>query len=280
MPWSATKPLAVTWWMPLTLREAFADALRRQWDLARGYRACELHRIAQAAEAERRAALPVIERRIVELTEARMLAVHIDSTTEMFRTVAAIDAQLAEPAGGGMTRRARHIAGLVPWADARPHYRLRLGPRARSSRRSIRAPRPIRRHASSGRPQLPEDTAYAESLDASRPLPHCLTGPLQPALLRRLRAREDRPARPLTLAGADHHHTWRPSTCVSRDRTPMLSRLARASASCQVLTSAAFRAEPAHASGSVTAAVGSGGLAASVGGASQSDKPARGCTAG
>ncbi len=27
-----------------------------------------------------------------------------------------------------MTRRARLIAGLVPWADARPHYRLRLGP--------------------------------------------------------------------------------------------------------------------------------------------------------
>ncbi len=26
-----------------------------------------------------------------------------------------------------MTRRARLIAGLVPWADARPHYRLRLG---------------------------------------------------------------------------------------------------------------------------------------------------------
>ncbi len=84
------------WWMPLTLREAFASALRRQWDLARGYRACELHRIAQAAEAERRAALPIIERRIVELTEARMLAVHIDSTREMFRTVAAIDAQLAD----------------------------------------------------------------------------------------------------------------------------------------------------------------------------------------
>ncbi len=81
--------------MPLTLREAFADALRRQWDLARGHRACELHRIAQAAEAKRSAALPVVERRIVELTEARMLAVHIDSTTAMLRTVAAIDAQLA-----------------------------------------------------------------------------------------------------------------------------------------------------------------------------------------
>ena len=27
-----------------------------------------------------------------------------------------------------MTRRTRHIAGLVPWADARPQYRLRLGP--------------------------------------------------------------------------------------------------------------------------------------------------------
>ena len=27
-----------------------------------------------------------------------------------------------------MTRRARHIAGLVPWADARPQYRLRIGP--------------------------------------------------------------------------------------------------------------------------------------------------------
>ena len=83
------------WWMPLTLREAFADALRRQWDLARGHRACELHRIAQAAEAKRVADLPVVERRLVELTEARMLAVHIDSTTEMLRTLSAIDAQLA-----------------------------------------------------------------------------------------------------------------------------------------------------------------------------------------
>ncbi len=83
------------WWLPLTLREAFADALRRQWDLARGYRACELHRIAQAAEAKRRATLPVIDRHVLELTEARMLAVQIDSTREMFRTVAAIDAQLA-----------------------------------------------------------------------------------------------------------------------------------------------------------------------------------------
>ena len=26
-----------------------------------------------------------------------------------------------------MTRRARHLAGLAPWADARPCYRLRLG---------------------------------------------------------------------------------------------------------------------------------------------------------
>lgn len=83
------------WWMPLTLREAFAAALRRQWDLARGHRACELHRIAQAAEAKRRVTLPAAERRVVELTEARMLAVHIDSTREMLATVSAIDAQLA-----------------------------------------------------------------------------------------------------------------------------------------------------------------------------------------
>ena len=27
-----------------------------------------------------------------------------------------------------MTRRARHIAQLAPWADARPQYRLKLGP--------------------------------------------------------------------------------------------------------------------------------------------------------
>ena len=27
-----------------------------------------------------------------------------------------------------MTRRVRLIAGLAPWADARPQYRLRLGP--------------------------------------------------------------------------------------------------------------------------------------------------------
>ena len=29
-----------------------------------------------------------------------------------------------------MTRRDRLIAGLAPWADARPQYRLRLGPTA------------------------------------------------------------------------------------------------------------------------------------------------------
>ena len=27
-----------------------------------------------------------------------------------------------------MTARARRIAGLAPWADARPQYRLKLGP--------------------------------------------------------------------------------------------------------------------------------------------------------
>ena len=83
------------WWMPLTLREAFASALRRQWDLARGHRACELHRLAQAAEAKRRVTLPAIQRRVVELTEARMFATHIDSTCEMLATLSAIDAQLA-----------------------------------------------------------------------------------------------------------------------------------------------------------------------------------------
>ena len=83
------------WWMPLTLREAFVDALRRQWDLARGHRACELHRLAQAAEAQRRAALSAAERCLVDLREARMVAEHIDSTREMIATVAAIDAQLA-----------------------------------------------------------------------------------------------------------------------------------------------------------------------------------------
>ena len=84
------------WWSPLGLREAFRDALRRQWDLAKGHRACKLHRIAQAAEAQRRAALPAIERRVADLTEARMFAVHIDSTTEMLRTLSAIDARLAD----------------------------------------------------------------------------------------------------------------------------------------------------------------------------------------
>ena len=83
------------WWTPLTLREAFADALRRHWDLARGHRACELHRVAQAAEAKRRATLSAAERCLVELREARMLATHIDATREMIATLSAIDAQLA-----------------------------------------------------------------------------------------------------------------------------------------------------------------------------------------
>ncbi len=83
------------WWLPLSLREAFADALRRQWDLARGYRACELHRIAQAAENARRATLPAREREILMLLDARAEAPMIDSTTQMLRSLAAIDAQLA-----------------------------------------------------------------------------------------------------------------------------------------------------------------------------------------
>ncbi len=36
-----------------------------------------------------------------------------------------------------MTRRARLIAGLEPWADARPQYRLRLGSAAILPSRSL-----------------------------------------------------------------------------------------------------------------------------------------------
>ncbi len=82
------------WWMPLTLREAFADALRRQWDLARGHRACELHRIEQAAEAER-AHLCRSSSAHRRADRGPHAGGHIDSTREMLRTVAAIDAQLA-----------------------------------------------------------------------------------------------------------------------------------------------------------------------------------------
>ena len=44
-----------------TLREAFADALRRAWDLARGQRACIDYRAVAEAETVRRSALPDVE---------------------------------------------------------------------------------------------------------------------------------------------------------------------------------------------------------------------------
>lgn len=78
-----------------TLREAFADGLRRAWDLARGQRACAEHRAAAEAEIARRSALPAVEREVLALRDARALAPMTDSTRRMVADLVAIDAHAA-----------------------------------------------------------------------------------------------------------------------------------------------------------------------------------------
>lgn len=78
-----------------TLREAFADGLRRAWDLARGQRACAEHRAATEAEMVRRSDLPAVEREILGLRDARALAPMLDSDRAMVAELAAISARAA-----------------------------------------------------------------------------------------------------------------------------------------------------------------------------------------
>jgi hypothetical protein len=80
---------------PPTLRQAFADGLRRAWDLARGHRACAEHRVAVEAETARRAILPAIERDVLALHDARAIAPMLDSTRAMVAELVAINAQAA-----------------------------------------------------------------------------------------------------------------------------------------------------------------------------------------
>ena len=82
--------------LPCTLRSCFATALRAKWDIARGIRATRLWRVEQAAEAQRRLTLAPVERELLNLRDARVIACHIDSFPEMVREVAAIDARLAQ----------------------------------------------------------------------------------------------------------------------------------------------------------------------------------------
>ena len=76
-----------------TLREAFKEALRRAWDLARGQRACFHHHLATAAEDARRSALPAVEREVLALRDARAIAPMTDSTRAMVVDLVAIDAR-------------------------------------------------------------------------------------------------------------------------------------------------------------------------------------------
>ena len=78
-----------------TLREAFKEALRRAWDLARGQRACAEHHVATEAETARRSALPAVEREVLALRDARALAPMTDSTRRMVADLVAIDARAA-----------------------------------------------------------------------------------------------------------------------------------------------------------------------------------------
>ena len=78
-----------------TLREAFKEALRRAWDLARGQRACAEHRAAAEAETARRAIMPAVEREILALRDARAIAPMTDSTRRMVADLVAIDARAA-----------------------------------------------------------------------------------------------------------------------------------------------------------------------------------------
>jgi hypothetical protein len=76
-----------------TLREAFKEALRRAWDLARGHRACAEHHAVAEAETARRATLPSVEREVLALRDARVLAPMLDSDRAMVAELAAISAR-------------------------------------------------------------------------------------------------------------------------------------------------------------------------------------------
>jgi hypothetical protein len=81
-----------------TLRGEFKDALKRAWSLAKGERAYTLWCIEQdrnaAAEAARRAALPVREREIEDARTALLMA-EMNDTVGSHRLVAAAHARLA-----------------------------------------------------------------------------------------------------------------------------------------------------------------------------------------
>ena len=80
--------------LPLpTLRQAFAAGMRRAWDLARGQRACFRHHLAATAEDARRSALPVVEREILALRDARAIAPMLDSDRAMVAELSAINAR-------------------------------------------------------------------------------------------------------------------------------------------------------------------------------------------
>ena len=78
-----------------TLREAFKEALRRAWDLARGQRACIEHHAVATAETTRRSSLPAIEREVLNLRDARAIAPMLDSDRALVAELVAIDARAA-----------------------------------------------------------------------------------------------------------------------------------------------------------------------------------------
>lgn len=75
-----------------SLRQAFKDALRRIWDLAKGHKASREHFIA--AMAADRTMLPA-ERQAASLREARVCALMSDSTRRMVAELSAINARAA-----------------------------------------------------------------------------------------------------------------------------------------------------------------------------------------
>ena len=78
-----------------TLRETFADALRRTWDLARGQRACLEHRAVAEAEGGCRSALPDVERQVLALRDAYAIAPMTNSIRSMMVDLVAIEARAA-----------------------------------------------------------------------------------------------------------------------------------------------------------------------------------------
>ena len=79
----------------LTLREALRDTLAKAWSQAKAQRANAEFLAQRDARNTELALLPIKERALAELAQARVEAQHIDNTAEMISTVEAIDARIS-----------------------------------------------------------------------------------------------------------------------------------------------------------------------------------------